>query len=120
MPQTSPGEAVPSNSRSAWYAWRTAMAKRGDPRSDDPLANYEFGVRIGQRMAIDRTAQWAGLVPVLQDVLDYLLELAIERDMDAGVDLTGTDGSSESVVPVTGGAVPDLTVEDTSVQQGAA
>ncbi len=66
--------------RSAWYAWRTAATKRGDPMSDDPLANYEFGVKIGQRMALERTASWAGLVPLLQDVLDYLVQTAIDQE----------------------------------------
>jgi hypothetical protein len=66
--------------RAAWYAWRTAATKRGDPLSDDPLANYEFGVKIGQRLALERTASWSGLVPLLQDVLDYLVETAIEHE----------------------------------------
>jgi hypothetical protein len=36
-------------------------------------------VAVGQRLAIERTARWAGLVPLLQDVLEYLTALAIER-----------------------------------------
>jgi len=85
MPVTS------TDPRSAWYAWRSRSSQR-----DDPLANYEYGVRIGQRVAIERTASWAGLVPLLQDVLDYLVETAIERtaDMGVGADLTG-DASSK-------------------------
>jgi len=66
----------------AWFAWRGALAKRGDPAGDDPLANYEFGLKVGQRIALERTATWAGLVPLLQDVLTYLTELAIERDAE--------------------------------------
>jgi len=71
-----PGGAVPATDpRSVWYAWRHGSSSR-----DDPLANYEFGLRIGQRLAIERTASWAGLVPLLQDVLDYLIETAVERE----------------------------------------
>ena len=107
MPVTS------TDPRSVWYAWRHGSSVR-----DDPLANYEFGLKIGQRIAIERTAAWAGLVPLLQDVLDYLIETAIERnassDMGDG-DLTGVDGSGHGGTDSTH-AVPDLTVvADTQV-----
>jgi hypothetical protein len=92
MPVTQgPGVAVSTDPRSAWYAWRSRSSQR-----DDPLANYEFGVRIGQRVAIERTASWAGLVPLLQDVLDYLIETAIERTAGMGV---GAELSPRDDVP---------------------
>lgn len=83
MPRSGPGDGVSTNPRDVWYAWRTAMAKRGDPAGDEPLACYEFGVHIGQKMALERTAKWAGLVPLLQDVQQYLIELAVEREARA-------------------------------------
>jgi hypothetical protein len=83
----------------------------------DPLANYEYGVKVGQRLAIERTAAWAGLVPLLQDVLDYLIETAIQRDIDAGVNLTGVDGSSQATSLA--GAVPDPTVGRPGVEVGS-
>jgi len=88
--------------RSAWYAWRSRSSQR-----DDPLANYEFGVKVGQRVAIERTASWAGLVPLLQDVLDYLIETAIERaaGMGDGADLTGQAASDGRAV---GGSAPEV------------
>lgn len=101
-----------TDARAAWWAWR-----KGSSWSEDPLANYEFGLKIGQRLAIERTASWAGLVPLLQDVLDYLIQTAVERDMGAGVDLTGVDGSGE--VGASASAVPDPTVEHPGVQEAA-
>jgi hypothetical protein len=107
MPVTS------TDPRGAWYAWRSRSSQR-----DDPLANYEYGVRIGQRVAIERTASWAGLVPLLQDVLDYLIETAIERDMGGGADLTGVDGSDQAVCPEPADVVPDPTVGSSAAQVG--
>jgi hypothetical protein len=105
---------VPTDPRAAWYAWRNAGR---NPLAYDPLANYEYGVKVGQRLAIERTASWAGLVPLLQDVLDYLIETAIQRDIDAGVNLTGVDGSSQATSLA--GAVPDPTVERPGVEVGS-
>jgi len=66
-------------------------------------------VKIGQRLAIERTASWSGLVPLLQDVLDYLVETAIERAADmGGADLTGVDGNGQG--GRTANAAPDPTV----------
>lgn len=78
MAPTGRSEAVPTDPRAAWYAWRSRATMR-----DDPLSNYEFGLKVGQRMAIERTASWAGLVPLLQDVLDYLIDTAVQREADA-------------------------------------
>ena len=84
MVNTTSGVAVPrvdkkpTDAMSAWFAWRAKYPER----ADDPIASYEFGVKIGQALAIERTASWAGLVPLLQDVLDYLIALAIEREAE--------------------------------------
>jgi hypothetical protein len=78
-------EAVTTDPRGAWFAWRTAMAKRGDPRGDDPLACYEFGVHIGGRAAIERMTKLSRLVPLLQDLQDLLLESAVEREAEGDV-----------------------------------
>lgn len=99
---------MPTDPRGAWFAWRTRHLEA------EPLEAYEWGVKIGQRVAIERTAQWAGLVPLLQDVLDYLIESAIERDM-AGASLTGVDGNGEAdALPASAG--PDPTVGRPSQQ----
>jgi hypothetical protein len=73
-----------------WYAWRSRSALRFDPQ-----ANYEFGLKIGQRLAIEQFA----------------------RDMGSGADLTGVDGSGHGGVQ-TAHAVPDLTVESSAAQVG--
>jgi hypothetical protein len=93
--------------RAAWHAWRSRSAMRMDP-----LANYEFGLKVGQRLAIERTT---GIVPLLEDLRDYLGELAVGMG-NTRADLTGVDGSGHGGAQ-TAHAVPDLTVGSPGVVQ---
>jgi len=116
MPQSQAGTAVSTDPAGEWFRfWRSYLDKDEDPRFRH---TWERGVKVGQRVAIERTASWAGLVPLLQDVLDYLIETAIERaaDMGVGADLTGVDGTSEAGGASPASAGPDLTVGSPDTQ----
>ena len=81
MSHAKPGEAVPTDPAAEFFRFRHGVLQ-GD---DDPRfrTTWERAIKVGQRVAIERTASWAGLVPLLQDVLDYLIETAIEKDAAA-------------------------------------
>jgi hypothetical protein len=82
MARAKAGEAVPTDPASEWFKWwKGYLASDEDPRFRH---TWDRAVKVGQRVAIERTASWAGLVPLLQDVLDYLIETAIEREATRG------------------------------------
>jgi len=91
---------VRTDPQTAWRAWRSRSALRFDP-----LANYEFGLKVGQRMAYERATE---LVPLLEGVLE---------GMGSRADLTGVDGSGHGGMQ-TAHAVPDLTVGSSAAQVG--
>lgn len=73
----SPGVAVPTDAASEWFRfWHGYLHADEDPRF---LATWERALKVGRRLGYESTKYWAGLVPLLEDLLAVERELAIDR-----------------------------------------
>lgn len=65
------------DSTEEWFKfWHGYLHADEDPRF---LATWERALKIGQRQGYERTKYWAGLIPLLEDLLAVEHELAVER-----------------------------------------
>ena len=79
MPDKAPGIAVPDrvDPTGEWFRfWHGYLHADDDPRF---RATWERAFKIGQQVGHQQTKYWAGLVPLLEDLLAVERELAIER-----------------------------------------
>jgi len=60
-----------------WFRfWHGYLHADEDPRF---VATWERALKVGQKLGHERTKYWAGLVPLLEDLLAVERELAVER-----------------------------------------
>jgi hypothetical protein len=69
----------PHTADGAYYAWRHL----NPAQAEDPRVAFAAGTRSGRRAMFDDSARWIALEPLLQDVLDELVQLRIEREIAA-------------------------------------
>lgn len=76
MTATDPGTAVPISEETEWFKWRNGyLHGRQDPSYEETFAR---GVWVGKRCAVQSMTHWAGIVPVLQELLTLLKDLGAE------------------------------------------
>jgi len=75
MPQLTDTDPV-----AEWFKWwHVKLGADEDPRF---LETWERALKIGQRVGVQRTARWAGLMPILNDMHHFWMETAVDNDVD--------------------------------------
>jgi hypothetical protein len=76
VPNVTPGRAVPSADR-AWFIYKYL----NPVSAEDPRTAFTAGFHRAYRDSISDQVDFAGLLPLLQRLLDLLEELRVERDV---------------------------------------
>ena len=63
-----------------WFKfWHGYLHADDDPRF---LATWERALKVGRRLGYEQTKYWAGLIPLLEDLLAVEHELAVDRQLE--------------------------------------
>ncbi|HKA57362.1 MAG TPA: hypothetical protein VKD28_02010 [Gemmatimonadales bacterium] len=92
MAPQGPGVSLPNeiadDVRGMYYAWRAThpVTADDDQYEADPdrarLAAFAAGVKAGRRAMFRSSSAWINLEPMLEDLLNELVELRLEREME--------------------------------------